>query len=139
MTNCKRGQFELWDSRMWRKERSSAKKQVFFLKAGWMGRIFLISELVFLLGLGTLARGPPGCCHSCSNCTAGPPPSRTRLWGTARHLCEGNWALLGSTPGLPTTSVFSMGMCGMVAAEGLLESFRRISWGGCENFMSYCV
>ena len=59
MTNYKRGQLELWNTRMWRKEIVLSKEtQVFALTAGRTGRILLTSELAFLPGLGASTKGP---------------------------------------------------------------------------------
>lgn len=51
------------------------------------------------------------------------PPSRTRMSGAAGLLCGSSWALLDSAPWPPTLliSVFSMGLCRIVDAEGLLS------------------
>lgn len=78
MTNCKRSQLELWDIIGCEGNAYSKGTQVFVLTAG------RTSELIFLWGLGDLAGGPPGYCHSCSKCIT---PSRTRLGGAAGHLC----------------------------------------------------
>lgn len=138
MTNCKRSQLELWDIIGCEGKAHSKGTQVFVLTAG------RTSELIFLVGLGDLARGPPRYCHSCSNCIT---PSRTRLGGAAGHLCEAvgpPWFC--RTPYHFTFRTFH-GNVWDGGWEGLwggsecppMYKYTTNLRGGCENFVSCCV
>lgn len=126
MTNYKRAQLELWDTKDVKERKVLSKEtQVFVFTAGRTGVIFLTSELAFLLSLGAQQGDHLGAVTA--GPAAQPASSRTRLWAAARHLCEGTWALLVSAPRLPALHVPAF------SRESVGWFIVQVFWGGSED------